>query len=252
MKISNLLISQPQPKEGDKSPYFDLAHKLNLKIDFRQFIKVQGVDLKEFRNMHVDILAHTAVIFTSKTGIDSFFNLSKELKITIPETMKYFCTTEAIALYLQKYIIYRKRKIFHGVSKFGELADTLKKNASEKFLLTMSDISNDEIPNILDSFKIDYTKVILYKTVSSDLTDIKDHFDKYQMLVFFSPAGIKSLGENFPDFVQDEVKIAAFGAATCDAVESAGLRLDVKAPTPESPSMTTAIEHFITAYNKKK
>lgn len=251
LKISNLLVSQPKPV-GARSPYLDLAEKLHLNVDFRQFIKVEGITMKEFRSQHINFADFTAVIFTSKIGIDNYFTIAKETKFAVPETMKYFCSTEGIALYLQKYIVYRKRKIFHGNNNIKDLADALKKNISEKFLLAHSDVSSNEIPDFLDKMKIDYKKVLLYKTVSADLSDMKENLSKFDMLVFFTPAGIKSLSENFPDFVQNETKIAAFGATTCDAVEKAGYRLDVKAPTKEDPSMTSAIEHFIVAHNKKK
>ena len=251
MKISNLLVSQPQPA-GANSPYLDLAKKLHLKVDFRQFIKVEGVTTKEFRSQHINFADFTAVIFTSKIGIDNYFAIAKETKFAVPETMKYFCSTESIALYLQKHILYRKRKIFHGEKSVTDMTEAFKKNLTEKFLLIHGDVSSNEIPDFLEKMKIDYHKAMLYKTVSADLSDMKEKLSDFDMLVFFTPAGIKSLSENFPNFIQNDTKIAAFGLTTCEAVEKAGYRLDVKAPTKEDPSMTSAIEHFITALNKKK
>lgn len=246
-KIKKILVSQPRPKT-DKSPYFDLAEKMNLKIDYRPFIQVEGVSAKEFRQQKVDILNHTAVIFTSRTAIDNYFRLAEEVRVTIPETMKYFCISESIAFYLQKYIVYRKRKIFYGKSKFTDLIETIKKHKNETFLVPLSDVHKPEIPTALDKEKISYTKAIMYKTVSSDLSDLSDV--NYDILVFYSPSGIKSLFDNFPDFKQNSTKIAAFGPVTAKAVNSAGLNIDIEAPTPKAPSMTMALEQFIKIHNK--
>ncbi len=251
MKIQNLLISQPKPV-GDKSPYFDLAEKHKLKIDFRQFIKVISVDLKEYKSQHINLQDYTAVVFTSKQGIDSFFNIAEQIKYKVPETQLYYCSTEAIALYLQKYTLYRKRKIFHGKLKISELKEQILKHKTENFLIAASDITNNENSDFLNSLGVKNNKIILYKTVSADLSDIKDEFNKYDMLCFFSPAGIKSLKENFPDFTQGEVKICAFGTTTHQAVEELGYRLDVKVPSQEYKSMDSAIDHFVSQYNKKK
>ncbi|MBN1820945.1 MAG: uroporphyrinogen-III synthase [Prolixibacteraceae bacterium] len=247
MKVKKILVSQPKP-DTDKSPYFDLAEKTNIKIDFRPFIQVEGVSAKEFRQTRIQILDHSAVIFTSRTAIDHFFRISQELRITIPDTMKYFCVSEATAFYLQKYIIYRKRKIFYGNGKLNDLTEVMKKHKDEKFLVPLSHIHKEEIPDLLDKCGYKYTKAVLYRTVSSDLSDLKDV--NYDILVFFSPSGIKSLLQNFPDFKQNDTKIASFGPSTASAVKEAGLRLDIEAPTPQAPSMTMALEQFIKNNNK--
>ena len=247
MKIKRILVSQPEPNSA-RSPYHELAERNNVKIDFRPFIQVEGVSCKEFRQTRVNILDHTAVIFTSRTAIDHFFRICNELRITVPETMKYFCISEATAFYLQKYVIYRKRKVFYGDSLFSELVDIIKKHSDEKYLLPLSHIHKPEIPTLLDEAKINYTKAILYKTVSSDLSDIKDV--NYDILVFYSPSGIKSLLQNFPDFEQNDIRIASFGASTAKAVMDAGLRLDIQAPNPQAPSMTMELEKYIKKYNK--
>ena len=247
MKIRRILVSQPEPNPGN-SPYNDLAVKHNLKIDFRQFIQVEGVPAKDFRKDRISILDHTAIIFTSRTAIDHFFRISQELRLTIPDSMKYFCISEATAFYLQKYIVYRKRKIFYANGKFADLVDVLMKHKEDKFLIPLSDVHKDEIPTLLEKAKISVTEAIMYRTVSADLSDLQDV--NYDMLVFFTPVGIRSLIQNFPGFQQNEIKIATFGPATAQAVRDAGLRLDVEAPLPEAPSMPAAIERFITEYNK--
>ncbi|TAJ15139.1 uroporphyrinogen-III synthase [Marinilabiliaceae bacterium JC017] len=249
MKIKRILVSQPKPTTP-KSPYFDLADKNNLKIDFRPFIQVEAVPSKEFRKQKVNILDHTAVIFTSRTAIDHFFRICEDTRITVPDTMKYFCISEATAFYLQKYIVYRKRKIFHSTGKFPDLVDVLKKHKDETFLVPLSDIHKQEIPTLLNKNKLKYSKAILYRTVSSDLSDLKEI--DYDILVFFSPSGIASLLQNFPDFDQKETKIASFGPATAKAVKEAGLRLDIQAPMPQAPSMAMALEQYIKKYNKSK
>lgn len=248
MKIKKIIVSQPDPL-SEKSPYMELAQKYNLKIDFRPFIKVEGISAKDFRQQRIDILQHTAVIFTSRTAIDNFFRICEEVRVSIPETMKYFCITEAIAHYLQKYIVYRKRKIFFGPGTFAQLMDVIMKHKGEKFLVPLSDVHKAEIPKTLDKAKIKYTKGIFYRTVSSDLSDLKEL--DYNMLVFYSPSGIKSLFENFPNFQQGEIAIAAFGDNTAKAVKDNGLRLDVKAPTPQCTSMTQALDEFIKKHNKE-
>jgi uroporphyrinogen-III synthase len=225
-----------------------LAVKHNLKIDFRQFIQVEGVSAKDFRKDRIQILDHTAIIFTSRTAIDHFFRIAQELRLTIPDAMKYFCISEATAFYLQKYIVYRKRKIFYANGKFSDLVDVLLKHKEDKFLIPLSDVHKDEIPELLEKAKVSVTEAIMYRTVSSDLSDLKDV--NYDMLVFFTPVGIRSLTQNFPDFEQNEIKIATFGPATAQAVRDAGLRLDIEAPIPEAPSMVAAIDRFITEFNK--
>lgn len=241
-------MSQPKPT-SEKSPYYDIAEKYGVKIVFRPFIKVESLSAKEFRQEKVSILEHTAVIFTSRHAIDHFFGLCNELRITVPETMKYFCNSEAIALYIQKYVQYRKRKVFFGATgKFADLVPTIIKHSGEKYLVPMSDVHNDEIKDILDAKKIQHTEAVMYRTVSNDFTP-EEEFD-YDMLLFFSPAGITSLIKNFPNFEQGDIAIGCFGPATAKAVKDAGLRLDLEAPTVEAPSMTTALDKFIKARNK--
>ncbi len=248
-KIKRILVSQPKPS-SDKSPYFDLAEKYKLDIDFRPFIEVKGVTSKEFRQQKVDINAHTAIIFTSRTAIVHFFRICEELKIKIQDSWKYFCVSESVAFYLQKFIVYRKRKIFYGKGKFDDLLVLLRKHKTEKFLLPQSDVSNASISGKLDKEGISYTNTVLYQTVHADLSDLSDI--NYDVLVFFSPSGIQSLMSNFPDFKQNDIKIAAFGPSTHKSVEDAGLQLDIKAPQPKAPSMTMALDVFIEDFNKKK
>jgi uroporphyrinogen-III synthase len=240
--VKSILVSQPKP-ESEKSPYYDLADKYRLQIDFRPFIHVEEVESKDFRTQRVNIADHTGVILTSRNAVDHFFRIAKDIRYTVPDSMKYFCISESTAYYLQKYVVYRKRKIFHGKQRFADLMDIIKKHKNEKFLLPCSDIHKQTIPNMLDENKIDYSKAILYKTVASDLSDLADV--NYDMLVFFSPSGIQSLIKNFPDFKQNTTRIAAFGTTTANAVQKAGLRIDVHAPMPQAPSMTMAIEHYI-------
>ena len=247
LKIRKILVSQPEPM-NPKSPYFDLAKKYNLKIEFKPFVQVEGVSAKDFRHQKINILDFTAVIFTSKTGIDHFFRICTELRVVVPDTMKYFCITENVAFYLQKYIVYRKRKIFHGKAKFQDLIDVISKHKEDNFFVPLSEPHNAEIPDLLDKNGIKYTIGTMYKTISSHFSDQKD-FD-YDILVFYSPTGIKSLKENFPDFRQGEIKIAAFGPTTASAVEQEGLRLDINAPNPKAPSMTMALDNFLKEHNK--
>ncbi len=249
MSIKTILVSQPKP-EGEKSPYYDLAEKYKLKIDFRPFIHVEGIAAQEFRQQKVNIPEYTAIILTSKTAVDHFFRIAEEIRFEVPDSMKYFCISEAVALYLQKYVTYRKRKIFFGKQTIEDLIDPVKKHKTEKFLLPCTDILRDKIPETLEAAKIPFTKAMLYRTVASDLSDLEDVY--YDMLVFFSPGGIESLMKNFPDFKQNTTVIAAFGPTTANAVIKNNLRLDVHAPMPNAPSMTAAIEQFIKEYNKKK
>lgn len=248
MKIKKVLVSQPKPA-SEKSPYFDIAEKYGVNIEFRPFIKVEGLSPKEFRQQKISIPEYTAVIFTARTAIDHFFKLCEGLRVTIPDTMKYFCVTESVALYLQKYIVYRKRKIFFGNSgKLDDLIPSLVKHSDEKYLFPVSDVHNEEHTALLDKNKINYTKAIMYRTVSNDFTP-DEKFD-YDMLVFFSPSGINSLLKNFPNFDQKEIKIGCFGPTTAKAVRDAGLRLDVEAPRPEAPSMTAALELYFKEISK--
>lgn len=243
-------MSQPKPA-SEKSPYYDIAEKYGVKIDFRPFIKVESLSAKEFRLQKVSILDHTAVIFTSRHAIDHFFGLCTEMRIAIPETMKYFCVTEAVALYIQKYIQYRKRKIFFGnTGKIEDLVPSIVKHNSEKYFVPMSDVHTDEIKNLLDKNKITHTEAVMYRTVSNDFQE-GEAFD-YDMILFFSPAGVSSLKKNFPNFDQKEIKIGTFGSTTAQAVRDAGLRLDLEAPTVQAPSMTAALEMFIKETNKGK
>lgn len=247
MKVNKILVSQPKPA-SDKSPYFEIAQKYDVEIVFRPFIKVEGLSAKEFRAQKVNISDFTAVIFTAKTAVDNFFRLCEEMRITIPVTMKYFCTSETVANYLQKYIVYRKRKIF--ASKTGKLADlvpSMVKHKSEKFLFAVSDVNNGADRTLLADNKLDCTPAVMYRTVSNDFTP-DEPFD-YDMLLFFSPQGIESLMKNFPDLQQGSLRIGAFGAATAKAVADAGLRLDIEAPTAEAPSMTAALDLYLARSN---
>lgn len=241
-------MSQPKPA-SEKSPYYDIAEKYGVKIDFRPFIKVESVTAREVRQQKVSVLDHTAVIFTSRHAIDHFFHLCTELRVSIPETMKYFCTTEQIALYIQKYVQYRKRKIFFGnTGKMEDLLPSIVKHKQEKYLVPMSDVHNDDIKNLLDKSNIKHSEVVMYRTVSNDFQE-GEAFD-YDMLVFFSPAGVSSLKKNFPDFDQKDIKIGTFGSTTAQAVRDAGLRLDLEAPSVQAPSMTAALDMFIKENNK--
>ena len=243
MEIKKILVSQPKPS-SDKSPYYDIASKYGVEIVFRPFIKVESVSAKEFRQQKVSILDHTAVVFTSRHAIDHFFHLCGELRVTIPETMKYFCVTESVALYIQKYVQYRKRKVFFGTTgKIEDLLPSMIKHKGEKYLVPMSDVHTDETKTLLDKAKLQHTETVMYRTVSNDFTP-EEKFD-YDMLIFFTPAGVAALKKNFPDFQQGAIAIGCFGPATAKAARDAGLRLDVEAPTAEAPSMTGALELFL-------
>ena len=249
LKVKTLLVSQPKP-EGDKSPYLDLAKKCNVKIDFRPFIQIEGVSSQDFRKDKVNISEHTAVIMTSRNAVDHYFRMCQEMRVTVPETMKYFCVSESTAFYLQKYVLYRKRKIFHGKQTVTDLMDVIKKHKQENFLLPCSDIAKEEIADKLDEAKIKYTKAVMFRTVAANLSDLADV--NYDILVFFTPAGIRSLFKNFPKFKQNKTRIACFGPTTEKAVKEAGLNLDIHAPSPKAPSMKMALEQYITAANKAK
>ncbi len=239
-------MSQPEPN-NPKSPYFELAKKYNLKIDFKQFIQIKGISARDFRQQKINLGDFTAIIFTSKTAIDHYFRICEEMRIVVPETMKYFCITENVAFYLQKYIVYRKRKIFHGKSNFEDLIDVIIKHKEENFFVPLSDPHKSDIADLLKSHKIRYTIGTMYRTISRDFDSTELDYD---LLVFYSPSGIKSLKENFPTFVQGDIKIAAFGPTTAEAVTNEGLRLDIQAPNPKAPSMTMALDCFLKEYNK--
>ena len=241
MKIKSILVSQPAPNES--SPYLEMARKEKIRIDFKPFIHVEGVEAKDLRTQKIDLTHYTGIIFTSKNAIDHYFRLAEEMRFAVPDSMRYICQSEAIANYLQKHIVYRKRKISFGERTFADLLPLFKKFPSEKYILPASDILSSDIQTVLDASGIDWTKATMYKTVSSDLSQI--NIDDYDMLVFFTRQGIKSLRENFETFKQDKVKIAVFGSTTEQAAKDAGLRIDVMAPSKESPSMTMAIEKYI-------
>ena len=248
-EVKSILVSQPKPND-ENSPYFKLADKYGIKVDFRQFIQVDPVPVKEFRKQKIDILNHTAVIFTSRNAVDHFFDICKELKIEMPADMKYFCISEQTANYLQKYIVIRKRKIFTGHRTAGDLIEILKKHKNEKYLFPCSDIRKDDIPEFMQKNGFNYSEAIIYRTVASDLSDLENVY--YDILAFFSPSGIHSLFVNFPDFKQNNTRIAAFGPTTAKAVRDAGLELDIEAPLPNAPSMTGAIELYIKKANGLK
>lgn len=250
LKVKKILISQPKPTT-EKSPYFDIAEKYNVQMDFYPFIRVEGLEAKEFRQQKINILDYTAIVFTSKVAIDHFFALCEEMRIVMPETMKYFCISESVALYLQKYIVYRKRKIFFSATgKMEGLAASLAKHNKDKYIVPVSDIHSEDLTSVLDEKKANYAKAIMYRTVSNDIAE--EVIASYDMLVFFSPFGITSLQKNAPNLEQGDKIIGCFGAATAKAVRDAGLRLDCEAPLPDIPSMTAAIDLFLKENHKKK
>ena len=248
MKVKTILVSQPAPKT-ENSPYSDLADKQKVKIDFRSFIHVEGESAKDVRVQKIDLSNYTAIIFTSRNAVDHFFRIADEMRFKVPDDLKYFCESEAIAFYLQKYVVYRKRKIYVGKKTFPELVKLVKKHKEEKFLLPCSDKLKPLIPEVLNDLKINWDKAVFYKTVVSDLSDLESVF--YDILVFFSPSGIDSLFKNFPEFKQNDTRIAVFGNSTVKAAEEAGLDCNIKVPTPEMPSMTMALEKYILDVNKK-
>ncbi|MDR2627260.1 MAG: uroporphyrinogen-III synthase [Dysgonamonadaceae bacterium] len=250
LKIKKILVSQPKPTT-EKSPYYDIAEKYGVEVVFRPFIKVEALSAKEFRSQRVNILDYSAVIFTAKTAIDCFFKIAEEMRIQIPETMKYFCVSESIAVYLQKYIIYRKRKIFFSATgKIEELMIPINKHNKETFCVPVSDVHKEDLLHLLDMKKIKYTKVTMYRTVSNDFTP-EEKFD-YDLLLFFSPQGVASLIKNFPDLKQDDVVIGSFGPTTAKAVKDAGLNLDIEAPNENAPSMTAALDNFLRSVSKNE
>ena len=248
--IKKILVSQPKPS-SEKSPYFDIAERHHVEIVFRPFIKVEGVSAKEFRQQKISLSEFTAIVFTSRHAIDHFFALAKELRFPVPEDMKYFCITEQVALYIQKYVQYRKRKIFYGTTgKFADLIPTMAKHKAERYFVPLSDVHNDDIAHMLDEKKLKHTEGVMYRTVPNDFAG-DEPFD-YDLLVFFSPSGVQSLLHNFPNFKQGKMAIASFGPTTAKAIRDAGLRLDLEAPTPKYPSITGALNAFIEDVNKKK
>lgn len=249
-KVKNILISQPKPQDTDKNPYFDLAKKHNLNLTFRQFIKVEGLSAQDFRSQRIDIMLHGAVIMTSKLAVDHYFRICNEMRLTVPENMKYFCINEQTAYYLQKYIQYRKRKIFFGHGTIVDLVDVIRKNRNEKFLIPVSDVHKEQIVDFLDELQITYTKGTFYKTTCADLSDIKSLSD-YDVVVFFTPMGIRSLKQNFPNLKQGNLRIAAFGYATAQMVKELGFRLDIFAPNPQNPSMSGALDTYCKEANKR-
>jgi uroporphyrinogen-III synthase len=249
--IKKILVSQPKPT-SEKSPYYDIAEEHGVDLIFRPFIKVEGITAKDFRQQKVNILDHSAIVFTSRHAIDHFFKLAKELRVTIPEDMKYFCVTETIALYIQKYVQYRKRKVFFGTTgKIQDLIPQMVKHKTEKYLVPQSDVHTDEIKNLLDSKKLQHTECVMYRTVSNDFTEEEIKNFDYDMLIFFSPTGIQSLTKNFPEFKKGDIRIGTFGPSTAKAVEDMGLRLDLQAPSEKYPSMTSALKAYLQE-NKKK
>ena len=241
-KVKTILISQPEPNT-ENSPYARLKDKHNLVIDFRPFIHVEGVEAKDVRQQKIDFNDFDAIILTSRNSVDHFFRLAEEMRFKVPDTMRYFCQSEAVAYYLQKYVVYRKRKIYVGERSVMDLTAMFKKFKDDRYLLPSSDILKPAIPNYLDEIGIQWKRAQLYKTVVSDLSDLRDVY--YDILVFFSPSGIESLFQNFPDFEQNDTRIAVYGNTTINAADKANLRIDIKAPTKETPSMTMAIEQYI-------
>ncbi len=249
MKVKNILVSQPQPADLEKSPYGELIKKFNLKIDFHKFIKVEGISAKEYRRAKGSFNGHTAIILTSRHAVDHFFRMAKEMRFEIPDSLKYFCISESTAYYLQKYVQYRKRKIFYGKQNFVDLLDVIKKHQEETFLVPSSDIHKQSMFTLMDGANINYSKAIIYRTVASNLSHVD--IDKYDMMIFFSPAGIKSLQNNFPEYNQGEKLIAAFGTTTAKAIKEAGLKLTIPAPTQTAPSMSMALEEYLVKLNRE-
>ena len=246
--IKKILVSQPKPT-SEKSPYFEIADKHNVEFDFHPFIKIEGLSSREFRQQKVQILDHSAIVFNSRHAIDYFFTLCKEMRVTIPEDMKYFGISETVALYIQKYVQYRKRKVFFGnTGKWPELLTVMAKHKTEKYLVPLSDVHNDDVAQMLDSKKLKHTECVMYRTVSNGFPEDKK-LDA-DMVVLFTPAGVDSLLSNFPDFKELNVKLACFGPATKKAIEDAGLSIELSAPTEKARSMTAAIDMYLEENNK--
>jgi uroporphyrinogen-III synthase len=249
-KIKNILVSQPVPADLEKSPYGELIKKHGVNIEFIKFFKIEGVSVREFRDEKVYINEHTAIIFNSKHAVDHFFSIAKDVRVDIPETMKYFCMSESVAFYLQKYVQFRKRKIFFSENDVSQLMDLIKKHKTERFLLPCSDNHNKELPDLLDAAKINYSEAVLYRTVPNDMKDLID-ITRFDMIIFFSPQGIRSLYHNWPDFKQGEIVIGTFGTLTSLFATDAGLKVEISAPNPATPSMTMAIDAYLTKCQKK-
>jgi uroporphyrinogen-III synthase len=249
MKVKTILVSQPEPKV-EHSPYYDLQNKLKIKVDFRPFIHVESVSTNEVRQQKIDLKNYTAIILTSKNAVDNFFRVADDMRYKVPDTLKYFCQSEAVAFYLQKYVVFRKRRIYIGQKEFSDLSPLIKKYKDEKFLLPASDKLKSEVPEILNNLEVNWKQGVFYRTVMSDLSDLKDVY--YDVLAFFSPSGIRSLFHNFPDFKQNNTRIAVFGSTTEEEALKHGLAVNIKAPTKETPSMTMALEKYVADVNKVK
>jgi len=246
--VKTILISQPKP---ERSPYFDLETKWGVKIDWRPFIHVEGLNTKEFRKQKIYFEEYSAIIFTSRGAIDHFFRISKEMRHQVSDDMRYYCISEAVANYLQKFINYRKRKVFIGEKTVEQFKPVLNKaKAKEQFLLPVSNLGSKSLTTFLQDNEFDWKDALMYRTVASDLSDLTDVF--YDMLVFFSPLGITSLYENFPSWEQNDTRLAIFGKSTTAAVHKHGLNVDVPAPAPDAPSMPMAIEKYLEKSNKRK
>jgi len=249
MKIKHILVSQPQPADIAKTPYADMMKKYGVNFTFEKFIKLEEVTASELRQNHIKLPEYTGIILTSRNAVDHFFRVAKEMRYNVPETLKYFCINESTAFYLQRYVQYRKRKVFYGNQTLDDLVEIMKKHKDEKYLYCCSDISSDSTTDLLNAAKLNFTKAVMFRTVPADVKHIK--IADYEMLVFFSPAGIHSLKENFPEFEQGETAIGGFGEATCHAITEAGFELNIKAPSETAPSMTMAIEQYLAAEQKK-
>lgn len=243
--VRKILVSQPRPS-SDKSPYFELEKDYGVELVFRPFIKVEGLSSKDFRQQKISILNYTAVVFTSRHAIDNYFKLANDMRLEIPETMKYFCVTETIALYIQKYVQYRKRKVFFGkTGKIDDLLPTMVKHKAEKYLIPLSDVHDDTVAKLLDAKKLNHTECVMYRTVSNDFTEEEVKTSDYDMCIFFSPSGINAFNTTFGDSMNDKVVVGTFGPATAKAAHDAGLKVALEAPTQKHPSMTSALKDFL-------
>jgi len=249
MKVKSILVSQPEP-ELKNSPYNQLIKKWKVKVDFRPFIHVEGKTSREIRQQKIDLSKFSAIILTSRNSVDHFFRIAEEMRYPIPNALKYFCLSEAVAFYLQKYVVYRKRKIYVGGRTFNELAEIISKYNEENYLIPASNVLSVKIEEKLNDLEVRWTKGVFYNTVVSDLSDLKNVY--YDILVFFSPSGIESLFKNFPDFKQNKTRIAVFGKNTVKAAQDSGLKIDIEAPLPKIPSMSRALDLFIEKANKSK